>query len=92
MLYGVFSVCFQAMAPVVAEVEVPYEYHRSIIGKDGCNIRKLMDAWRVEINVPNPEAQSNIIKLSGRLKDIEVAKKGMEEEVAALDRRKEDRV
>ena len=78
--------------PVVLEVDVPYDYHRSIIGKGGSNIRKLMEAWHVNINVPNSEAQSNIIKLTGLPKDIEAAKKGMEEEVAALDKQKEDRV
>ncbi|GAV00143.1 hypothetical protein RvY_11033 [Ramazzottius varieornatus] len=80
-----------ALVPVVVEMSVPFDYHRSLIGKGGSNIRKLMEAWHVNINVPNPEAHSDIIKLTGLPRDIEAAKKGMEEQVAALDKQKEER-
>ncbi|KFP38471.1 Vigilin [Chlamydotis macqueenii] len=55
----------QALVPVTIEVEVPFDLHRYIIGQKGSGIRKMMDEFEVNIQVPAPELQSDIITITG---------------------------
>ena len=71
---------------------VPYEYHRFIIGQRGREIRAMMDEYEVEIAVPQANAVSNHIAVSGPVKRVEQAKLALERKVQQLDAEKEDRV
>lgn len=82
----------QSLVPVLEEVEVPFEYHRLLIGKGGANLRRLTEPFQVRINIPNPEQQSNIIKITGLRKNVDDAKAGLLEEVKQFDKAKEERV
>lgn len=39
------------LIPVSIEVEVPFEYHRMIIGKAGTNIKRIMEQFDVNVQV-----------------------------------------
>ncbi|OQV12134.1 Vigilin [Hypsibius exemplaris] len=73
-----------ALVPVEDEVEIAYDLHRKIIGQGGANIRRLMDLYQVNINVPNSDQNSSIIRLTGLPKAVEAAKKGLVEEAEQL--------
>lgn len=45
-------------------MDVPYEYHRSIIGQKGANIRELSDRYDVHIEVPNSDDHLDTIKVN----------------------------
>ncbi|XP_076014917.1 high density lipoprotein binding protein a [Genypterus blacodes] len=81
----------KALVPVSIEVEVPFELHRYIIGQKGSGIRKMMDEFEVNIQVPAPELQSNIISVTGLTTHLERAKEGLLERVKELQAEQEDR-
>lgn len=81
----------KALVPVTIEVEVPFELHRYIIGQKGSGIRKMMDEFEVNIQVPAPDQQSDIIAITGLANHLERAKEGLLERVKELQAEQEDR-
>uniref|UniRef100_A0A671R3K8 Vigilin n=1 Tax=Sinocyclocheilus anshuiensis TaxID=1608454 RepID=A0A671R3K8_9TELE len=80
-----------ALVPVTIDVEVSYDLHRYIIGQKGAGIRKMMEDYEVNIWVPQPEQQSDIIKITGQVANVERAKQGLLERVKELQAEQEDR-
>uniref|UniRef100_G3NLD8 Vigilin n=1 Tax=Gasterosteus aculeatus aculeatus TaxID=481459 RepID=G3NLD8_GASAC len=81
----------KALVPVTIEVEVPFELHRYIIGQKGSGIRKMMDEFEVNIQVPAPEQQSDKISISGLANHLDRAKEGLLDRVKELQADQEDR-
>ncbi|XP_012889101.1 PREDICTED: vigilin [Dipodomys ordii] len=81
----------EALVPVTIEVEVPFDLHRYIIGQKGSGIRKMMDEFEVNIHVPAPELQSDIIAITGLAANLGRAKAGLLERVKELQAEQEDR-
>ncbi|XP_062853273.1 high density lipoprotein binding protein a [Trichomycterus rosablanca] len=81
----------KALVPVTVEVEVPFELHRYIIGQKGSGIRKMMDEYEVNIQVPAPDLQSDIISVTGLATHLDRAKEGLLERVKELQAEQEDR-
>uniref|UniRef100_A0A8D8Q697 Vigilin n=2 Tax=Cacopsylla melanoneura TaxID=428564 RepID=A0A8D8Q697_9HEMI len=79
------------LIPSELKMEVPYEYHRTIIGVKGQKIRVLQDDHNVRIEVPRPEDRQDYIKIKGRKADLESTKEAITAIVAKLDEDKEDR-
>ncbi|KAM9576887.1 LOW QUALITY PROTEIN: vigilin-like [Trichechus inunguis] len=80
-----------ALIPVTAEVDVPFDLHRYIIGQKGSGIRKLMDEFEVSIQVSAPGLQSNNISITGLAANVEQAKARLQERVLALQAEIQDR-
>ncbi|KAJ8277086.1 hypothetical protein GJAV_G00071330 [Gymnothorax javanicus] len=81
----------KALVPVTINVEVPFELHRYIIGQKGSGIRKMMDEYEVNIQVPAPELQSDTISITGLANHLDRAKDGLLERVKELQAEQEDR-
>uniref|UniRef100_A0A8D3C443 Vigilin n=1 Tax=Scophthalmus maximus TaxID=52904 RepID=A0A8D3C443_SCOMX len=81
----------KALVPVTIEVEVPFELHRYIIGQKGSGIRKMMDEFEVNIQVPAPEQQSDKIAITGLANHLDRAKEGLLDRVKELQAEQEDR-
>merc|ERR1712110_1005303 len=79
------------LVPITAEVSVPFEFHRFIIGQKGNGVREMMNRFDVNIRVPPQDAQSDIICISGVPTNVEAAKEGLAEKVAELEKEKEDK-
>ncbi|XP_034425054.1 vigilin [Hippoglossus hippoglossus] len=80
-----------ALVPITEDVEVSYELHRYIIGQKGSGIRKMMEEYEVNIWVPQPEKQLDVIKVTGLEANVERAKQGLQERVKDLQAEQEDR-
>uniref|UniRef100_A0A669E1Z9 Vigilin n=1 Tax=Oreochromis niloticus TaxID=8128 RepID=A0A669E1Z9_ORENI len=80
-----------ALVPITEDVEVSYELHRYIIGQKGIGIRKMMEDYEVNIWVPQPEKQLDVIKVTGLAANVERAKQGLLERVKELQAEQEDR-
>uniref|UniRef100_A0A665VRS8 Vigilin n=1 Tax=Echeneis naucrates TaxID=173247 RepID=A0A665VRS8_ECHNA len=80
-----------ALVPITEDVEVSYELHRYIIGQKGSGIRKMMEEYEVNIWVPQPEKQLDVIKVTGLAANVERAKQGLLERVKELQAEQEDR-
>ncbi|XP_020557568.1 vigilin isoform X2 [Oryzias latipes] len=81
----------KALVPVTIEVDVPFELHRYIIGQKGSGIRKMMDEFEVNIQVPGPDLQSDKISITGLASHLDRAKEGLLERVKELQADQEDR-
>ncbi|XP_060886574.1 high density lipoprotein binding protein a isoform X1 [Labrus mixtus] len=81
----------KALVPVTIEVEVPFELHRYIIGQKGSGIRKMMDEFEVNIQVPAPDQQSDKIAITGLANHLDRAKEGLLDRVKELQADQEDR-
>uniref|UniRef100_A0A7N6AM59 Vigilin n=1 Tax=Anabas testudineus TaxID=64144 RepID=A0A7N6AM59_ANATE len=85
------KVALLALVPITEDVEVSYELHRYIIGQKGSGIRKMMEEYEVNIWVPQPEKQLDVIKVTGLVANVERAKQGLLERVKELQAEQEDR-
>ncbi|NP_001006854.1 vigilin [Xenopus tropicalis] len=85
------SDALKALVPVSIEVEVPFDLHRYIIGQKGSGIRKMMDEFEVNIQVPSPEQQCDTITITGQSANLDRAKAGLLERVRELQAEQEDR-
>jgi predicted PilT family ATPase len=79
------------LVPVMEEVEVPFEYHRFVIGQKGRDVRKLMQDFDVNISIPPAEEQSDTVKVRGPPANVGRAKEALLERVEQLEAEKEDR-
>ncbi|BES96901.1 Hypothetical protein domain [Nesidiocoris tenuis] len=77
--------------PEIFVMKVPIEYHRGIIGQKGQNVRDMMNAYDVYIDVPSADQEEDVIRIRGSPAAIEEAKKGILEEMKKIDEDKEDR-
>ncbi|KAJ8338206.1 hypothetical protein SKAU_G00371720 [Synaphobranchus kaupii] len=84
-------VALLALVPVTVDVEVSYDLHRYIIGQKGSGIRKMMEGYEVNIWVPQQEQQSDVIKITGQVVNVERARVGLLERVKELQAEQEDR-
>jgi len=80
------------LVPITAEVSVPYEFHRFIIGQKGVGVREMMNNYDVNIRVPSVEAKSDLILISGVPSNVEAAKVGLADRLAELEAEKEDKI
>ena len=49
------TLTLQELIPISVEMEIPFEFHRYIIGQKGREVRSLMDEHDVNILVPSPD-------------------------------------
>lgn len=85
------SKALQALVPINIEVEVPFEFHRFIIGAKGAGVRQLMNEFDVNIKVPSSEQQSNVIVITGTASNAEEAKRMLLEKVDELEKEKAEK-
>ncbi|EFX88840.1 hypothetical protein DAPPUDRAFT_234231 [Daphnia pulex] len=81
-----------ALVPVTAEVAVPYDLHRYIIGQKGKDVREMMTTFDVNIKIPSAEQQNDIIQISGPVAKVEAARQALLNRVVELEKEREDRV
>lgn len=79
------------LIPVVEEMTVPFELHRSIIGMKGRMVKELMNRYDVHIELSSPDSRSDIIKISGSPLNIQEAKKAIAERILGLQADRSDR-
>lgn len=70
--------------PVTKEVEVPFSFHRFIIGQKGANIREMKEKFDVDISVPPSDKQEDSIKVKGTRSNVEMAIEAINEKVQKL--------
>lgn len=79
------------LVPITEEIDVPFDLHRSIIGKRGEDVRDLMNRFDVHIELSPQEQKLNIIKVSGVKQNVVDAKVAISEKVKELEKTREDR-
>lgn len=80
-----------SLVPVTIEVEVPFDFHRSIIGQKGNDVRQLMNNYDVRVSFAPAEQKSDIIKITGCPSNVEEAKKAIIEKCKELEQSRLDR-
>merc|ERR1712168_267287 len=80
------------LVPITAEVSVPYEFHRFIIGQKGVGVRDMMNKFDVNIRVPAQDANSDVILISGVPTNVDAATIGLAEKVKELEAEKEVKI
>jgi len=79
------------LVPIQQEVQIPFEFHKFIIGQRGKDVRKLMQDHDVNISIPSPDQNSDLVKVRGPPANVARAKEALAERVAQLEGEKEDR-
>ena len=78
------AAALRSLVPISLEMNVPFEYHRYIIGKSGAGTRQIMEDYDVNINIPKIDLESNIITITGTKDNVEKAREDLEEKVKDL--------
>lgn len=79
------------LIPITEEIEVPFDLHRSIIGKRGDDVRELMNRYDVHIELSPQDQKLDVIKVSGAAQNVREAKEAIAERVKDLEKDREDR-
>lgn len=85
------SKALQDLVPVTEEVPVPYEFHRSIIGQKGKDVRELMSRYDVHIILSPADQHLDVIKITGAPANVAAAKEGIEQRCKELEADQADR-
>ena len=80
------------LIPVSVNVEIPFEYHRMLIGRAGENIRQMMDEYDCNIQVPGTTMKSNTVIVRGHKDKAELCRARLMADCEKWDDEKEDRV
>eukprot|EP00088_Acartia_fossae_P053503 TRINITY_DN609_c0_g1_i4.p1 TRINITY_DN609_c0_g1~~TRINITY_DN609_c0_g1_i4.p1 ORF type:complete len:1249 (+),score=503.07 TRINITY_DN609_c0_g1_i4:195-3941(+) len=86
------AAALKELVPITAEVNIPFEFHRYIIGQKGKEVREMMNEYDVNIRVPAADQESDIILISGVPAHVEKAKAGLADKLVKLEADKEDRI
>lgn len=79
------------LVPIVEELTVPYDLHRTIIGPKGANVREFMSKYDVHIELPPSEAKSDIVKVSGTPAHVAEAKLALDKMIEDYEADRADR-
>ncbi|KAG5319977.1 VIGLN protein, partial [Pseudoatta argentina] len=79
------------VVPITIQVDVPFDFHRSIIGQKGKDVRELMNTYDVHIMLSPAEEKLDYIKISGTPSCVQSAKEAILEKCEALKAEREDR-
>lgn len=79
------------LVPITEEIEVPFDLHRSIIGKRGDDVRELMNRYDVHIELSPQDQKLDVIKVSGAAQNVRDAKAAIADRVKDLEKDREDR-
>lgn len=74
-----------SLVPVTEEVNIPFKYHRFMIGKGGKSLRVFQDKHDVMVKIPKMDAGDDMIKIEGLKKNVEEARKDMLEQVKDME-------
>lgn len=79
------------LVPITVEVSVPYEYHRSICGQKGKDVRELMSRYDVHIRLSPADQHLDVVEVTGAPANVEAAKEGIEQRCKELEADQADR-
>lgn len=79
------------LVPITIQVDVPFDFHRSIIGQKGKDVRELMNTYDVHIMLSPAEEKLDYIKISGTPSCVQSAKEAILEKCETLKADREDR-
>ncbi|CAO1311381.1 unnamed protein product [Diamesa hyperborea] len=79
------------LVPITDEISVPFDLHRSIIGKSGKDVRELMNRYDVHIELSPQDQKLDFIKITGSTQNVEDAKLAIADRVKDLEADREDR-
>lgn len=82
----------QEFVPVSETVMIPFEYHRYIIGKNGGEVRSLMTEYSVNIAIPPPKDESEVVVVTGPPQRVAEAMEGLAKKVKDIKLDMEDKV
>uniref|UniRef100_A0A8C3RUK2 Vigilin n=1 Tax=Chelydra serpentina TaxID=8475 RepID=A0A8C3RUK2_CHESE len=57
------------------EINVDHKFHRHLIGKNGANINRIKDQYKVSVRIPPDNEKSNLIRIEGDPQGVHQAKK-----------------
>ena len=71
---------------------IPFDYHRFIIGAKGSNVRRMMEECDVNIAIPPPREESDIVTIVGSRTKVQKAIEMLNQKIAEIEAENEDRV
>lgn len=80
-----------ALVPVTEEVEMPFDFHRFIIGQSGKDVRNMMKTYDVNINIPPQNEPSDIIKVMGQAERVKECVEALMKKRQDLEKEQEDK-
>jgi rRNA processing protein Krr1/Pno1 len=69
-------IALEKMIPVESTVDIPYEAHRSLVGKGGSNLQSLIKQYPdVQVTFPPVNSAQNTVQLKGQREQVEGVRK-----------------
>ncbi|KRY35703.1 Vigilin [Trichinella spiralis] len=80
-----------AEIPITEVIHVPVEFHRNLIGRQGSEIRRLMEAFTVNVHIAPPDQSLDDVVISGKATAVNQAIEAIKQHVIQLEREVKDR-
>lgn len=86
------AMALEKMIPIETTVEIPFEIHGNLVGKNGNQLQKLIETYPdVQITFPPVKSQSNSIRLKGQAEQVELFRKDLIERYEKFEAEKKAR-
>ncbi|CAI2327293.1 unnamed protein product [Caenorhabditis sp. 36 PRJEB53466] len=79
-----------ALVPISKVIQLPVDMHRSIIGRGGETVRKLMQDYDVNISIPKDNSSEDIT-VTGQVENVDQALEALREKLTDYEAQAEDR-
>uniref|UniRef100_A0A914Y922 K Homology domain-containing protein n=1 Tax=Panagrolaimus superbus TaxID=310955 RepID=A0A914Y922_9BILA len=79
------------LIPITQTINVPVDFHSSLIGKGGEAVRQLMTAHAVRVKIPSADENSEEILVTGAPANVEAALENIRERMKEFEGQAEDR-
>ncbi len=89
---NIISIIFQELVPISETMVIPFDYHRYIIGKNGAEVRGLMNDHNVNVAIPPTKDKSEDVVITGPRSNVADAIADLKERVGKIEAEFEDRV
>uniref|UniRef100_A0A8C7WRL4 Vigilin n=1 Tax=Oryzias sinensis TaxID=183150 RepID=A0A8C7WRL4_9TELE len=68
-----------------SEVIIDQRFHRHLIGKNGANINRIKEQYKVSVRIPQDSERSNLIRIEGDPKGVQLARRELIEMVQRME-------
>ncbi|PWA28929.1 hypothetical protein CCH79_00012951 [Gambusia affinis] len=67
------------------EVNIDQRFHRHLIGKNGANINRIKEQYKVSVRIPQDSERSNLVRIEGDPKGVQMARRELIEMVQRME-------
>ncbi|XP_054655819.1 vigilin isoform X2 [Dunckerocampus dactyliophorus] len=78
-------ICVQLVRMDYTEINIDQRFHRHLIGKNGANINRIKEQYKVSVRIPQDSERSGLVRIEGDPKGVQLARRELVEMVQRME-------